>query len=275
MRASWLSLGLAVLILAPPVRADEPKKPVQVPYTLTNTKHILVRAKINGKGPYNFILDTGAPALFVATKIAKKLDVEADKKSWGTFDRFEIEGGVVLEKAKGRIEDPFQLEGMNSMGLAGVELHGVIGYNVLAKYRMEIDFTKDKMVWTPLDYEPDPPQGIGAKDAANMDAMANLVKFVAALLGKRPLPELVQRGFLGIQLADDGVSVKAVLDKSPAAVAGVKAGDRITHFLGQEVKSAGDLHQLAAKLTPGQSVELKVTRGTETTAINFKAGEGL
>ena len=30
---------------------------------MTTFQHVLVRAKINGKGPFNFILDTGAPAL--------------------------------------------------------------------------------------------------------------------------------------------------------------------------------------------------------------------
>src|SRR5438067_12653319 len=97
-------------LTAAPLSAAEP--PIMVPYRLTKTQHILVRAKINGKGPFNFILDTGAPALFVATKAAKKGGVEPDKKGWGTFDRFEIEGGVPVPKAKGRIEDPFQLEGM-------------------------------------------------------------------------------------------------------------------------------------------------------------------
>ena len=46
-------------------------------------KHILVRAKINGKGPFNFILDTGAPALFVSTKVCDKIGVKSDKKGWG------------------------------------------------------------------------------------------------------------------------------------------------------------------------------------------------
>src|SRR5262249_61489440 len=99
----------------------------------TELKHIVVRARINGKGPYHFILDTGAPALFVSTTLCKKLGVEPGKDRWGTFDRFEVEGGVVIEKAEGQIADPFQLEGMNRMGLAGVELHRVIGYNLLAR----------------------------------------------------------------------------------------------------------------------------------------------
>ena len=86
-------------------RGEEPaKKPpqsFQVPYRLTKPKHLLVRAKINGKGPFNFIVDTGAPALFVAVPVARKLGVKPDDKDWGTFDRFEIEGGVVLTKIKG------------------------------------------------------------------------------------------------------------------------------------------------------------------------------
>src|SRR6185295_12996756 len=114
-------------------RADESKadaKPVLVPYRLTATNHVLVRAKVNGKGPFNFILDTGAPALFMTAKVAEKAGVTAKKRGLSTVDRFEVEGGVVFEKAKGRVEDIFQIEGMNGMGLAGVEMHGVIGYNL-------------------------------------------------------------------------------------------------------------------------------------------------
>src|SRR5437870_240379 len=109
-----LTIGL---VLAPPVSADDGhkdrEKTFNVPYRLTATNHVMVRAKINGKGPYNFILDTGAPALFVSTTVCAKLGVRANNQGMGTFDRFEIEGGVVLEKMKGRVENPFQLEGMN------------------------------------------------------------------------------------------------------------------------------------------------------------------
>src|SRR5262249_19914249 len=121
-----LLAGFLLLAVTPGLLADDVQKPIsktyQVPYRLTNTNHVLVRVKINGKGPYNFILDTGAPALFVSTPVCTKLGIQADKRGWGTFDRFEIEGGVVLNRAKGRVEDPFQLEGMNGLGLAGAEL---------------------------------------------------------------------------------------------------------------------------------------------------------
>src|SRR5262245_19472174 len=110
MRKIGIGLCLLVLLLGGSAQSDEPAKKIEsaktgeskafeIPYRLTDVKHVLIRAKINGKGPFNFILDTGAPALFVSTAVCKKLGIEADKKGWGTFERFEIEGGVVLKKA--------------------------------------------------------------------------------------------------------------------------------------------------------------------------------
>jgi membrane-associated protease RseP (regulator of RpoE activity) len=280
----WSGTAVTALCLVPLLRADEPAKadakPVEVPYRTTIPKHIMVRAKINGKGPFNFILDTGAPALFVSTAVCKKLGVDPDKDGWGTFDKFEIEGGLVLPKAKGRIEDPFQLEGMNGMGLAGAELHGVIGYNILARYKMEIDFTKDKMVWTPIpDFDPTPPKGMGGKGGAGgMEIFGSVMKGLGALLGMKATPDVAPRGFLGIELeqkGDDTVLVKSVLEKSPAAKAGVKAGDRITKVKGRTVENIEDVERFIKKLKADESVALTVVRDQETKEIKFKTGEGL
>jgi serine protease DegQ len=287
MRFFWLCAALSLFCLAPPPRAEQPKKDeikktegktFLVPYKLTEVKHVLIRAKINGKGPFNFILDTGAPALFVSTALAKKLGVEPDDKGWGTFDKFEIEGGVSIPKAKGRIEDPFQLDGMNSLGLIGVELHGMIGYNILARYKLEFDFTKDKMGWTELDFVPVEPKGLGGKGgSADMDAMAGMVKLVTAFLGKKTPPEPIGRGFLGVEWKDDkdAVEVKAVLADSPAAKAGVKAGDRISKVKGKSVSSIEEMRKAAAELKAGDALTLTVERAGKTEEITVKAGEGL
>ena len=48
----------------------------QVPYRLTDTNHFLVRVRINGKGPFNFLVDSGAPALYVATETAGKIGLK-------------------------------------------------------------------------------------------------------------------------------------------------------------------------------------------------------
>ena len=285
MKPFWSCAALAVLCLAPWARGDEPAKAeaqsFEVPYRLTAVKHIVVRAKINGKGPFNFILDTGAPALFIAPEAAKKAGVDPDPKGWGTFDKFEIEGGVVLDKARGRIEKPFQLDGMNGLGLGGVELHGMIGYNILARYRMEIDFTKDKMVWTPLDWEPKGPMGLGGNGgaAAGLEVMGTLMKFLGALTGAKAEPDYALRGFLGVELADveDGECpvVKAVLADGPAGKAGLRVGDKLTKFQGRTVTNVEDVQRFAEKLGAGDDLKLTVQRGKENVEIRFKTGEGL
>ncbi len=284
MKKLWLAAAVVALAHAPPAPAQE--KPVlgaksfQVPYRLTVPKHIMVRAKINGKGPFNFILDTGAPALFVSTAVCKKLGIEPDRNGWGVFDRFEIEGGVVVPKAKGRIEDPFQLEGMNGLGLAGAELHGIIGYNILARYRMEIDLSRDRMTWTPLNFEPAKPAGLGDKGgsgAGGLEVMGSIMKMLGGFLGRKPAPEVTPRGFLGLELEDgeELPAVKSVLADGPAGKAGLKSGDRVSHIQGRGVLNSDDVLRLARKILPGDAVTLTVLRDKETKEIHFNAGEGL
>jgi len=289
MNPRWIGLG-SVLILAclvAPLRADEQRnvelnrvsRTFQVPYRLTDTQHVLVRAKINGKGPFNFIIDTGAPLLYVATSVGKKLGLAHDEKGWTTLDRFEIEGGVVGSKVRCRVETPFQLEGMNSMGLAGAELHGIIGYTVLAQYRLEFDFTRDKMGWTRLDFKPPPPQPVGGKAgaAAGIEAMAGLMKLASFLMGTRAKPELSPRGFLGMQVVEleGAVTIQSVLAKSPAAQAGIQPGDRVCRINDTEVVEVADARRLAAKVRAGQTLRFTVVRGLQRKEIAVKATEGL
>src|SRR5262249_43511516 len=159
---------------------------------------------------------------------------------------------------------PFQLQGMNGLGLAGAELHGIIGYMVLAKFRIELDLTQDKMAWTPLRFDPPAPMRLDGRGAPpELDALGNLMKLVGSFLGKKQEPDVTTRGFLGLDLADDskGVVVKAVLNGGPAATAGLKAGDRITEFRGRTVRDSDGVRQLAAKLSAGERVKLTVHRG--------------
>lgn len=278
--------GIVLLLPLALVRADDakpsvPAKPaaaIPVPYSLTATSHVLVRVKLNGKGPYNFILDTGAPVLFVATKVADKAGLKADKQGWAAVDHFEVEGGVMLEKAKGKVDDLFQLEGMNGLGLAGAELHGVIGYTVLARYRIEYDFTRPKLAWTPLDFNPPLPVGIGKGGAsAGLDAIGGLMKVFGALLGTKANGEVQPRGFLGVELADGDhlVTVRRVLEGGPAAQAGLKAGDRITHLGSGEIEFAGEVAKRVARHGPGARLEFRVVRDGATRTVTVELGKGL
>jgi hypothetical protein len=273
-------VALAVFAPSVPVRAEPPKdeaKPILVPYRLTAAKHVLIRARINGKGPFNFILDTGAPAVFITKKVAEKLGVKRDRGGWGEFDRFEIEGGLVVPNANGRVEDLFQLEGMNGLGLAGAEVHGVIGYNVIARYRIEFDFTKDKLAWTPLDFEPKEPMKSGARAGAGLEAVGQIMKALGTALGKKATPDVVFRGIIGLDLqdSDEVVTVRSVLPGGPAAAAGIKTGDRITKFRDRTVLNVEDVERFARKLQAGDEVRLTIERSGQTMVLTFKAAEGL
>jgi hypothetical protein len=280
----WLALAAAAALCLPAYAGEKtaPKKAerqgVAVPYKLTDSLHVMVRVKINGKGPLNFIVDTGAPIVFVSKEAAKKVGLTADKRGFAVIDRLDIEGGVVAEKTKARVETVYQLEGMNAMGLAGVELHGILGYNLLAHYKMELDFTKSKMTWTALDFEPPPLVPISGKGPAGMEALGGMLKFLSAFLGKTLPGPPNPRGFLGVELADsdgDYVLVKAVLAGGPAAKAGVKAGDHIIQFQGKSVSSLMSLQRLAARLTANQQVRLTVDRDGQKQELSFRAGGGL
>src|SRR5688572_5355518 len=115
MQPRWL---LAALLFITPIsldaqdaKKDDDKKqekkfvtkPGIVPYRLTDTHHTLVRVKINGKGPFNFVVDTGCPVFLISEPVGKKIGLE---KGWVTLDKLELEGGLEMKNLKARVETP-------------------------------------------------------------------------------------------------------------------------------------------------------------------------
>ena len=70
----------------PPGPAADPQigQSFQVPFRLTDTNHFLVRVRLNGKGPFNFLVDSGAPSLYIATETAKKVGLKPDPDEFWT-----------------------------------------------------------------------------------------------------------------------------------------------------------------------------------------------
>jgi PDZ domain/Aspartyl protease len=267
----------------------------QVPYRLTDTNHFLVRARVNRKGPFNLLVDSGAPALFIATETAKKIGIKPNQTEfWTPIDRLDLEGGACLTGIKARVEDPFQLVGMNALGLPGASIDGILGFTILARFRLEIDLTKDRMIWTRLDYEPrDPPvpkhkpgeEGGRPIGVQAMSALGPLAKGLAFLMGKQPEEEHQPRGFLGLEWSEKNeagrkqIFIVGVLDGSPAARSGIHPGDRIVRLNDRAIEGLKDAHSVLANIHAGDRVALIVDRGPGTDShaltLTLTVGEGL
>jgi serine protease DegQ len=284
MRRWLLASCLPLLFFAPLCAQEIGPKPrevltsYEIPYKLTDTKHVMVRVKLNGKGPFNFILDTGAPALIMSETVAKKCNAKLDSKNWGDF-KLDIEGGLTILDAKGLSTDMFQLKGMNAMGVAGVELHGVLGYNILAQFRIQYDFTQDKLVWTKLDFTPPKMSSIGKKSdgQGSLEFVGDLMKFIAPVLGLRPNFDLKPRGYLGVILEEktDALYIQSILPESPAEKAGLKVGDRIRVAKGKQVDTVEEMMKAINKLGEGEKLKLTIKRGEDNQDITVELGKGL
>jgi serine protease Do len=82
----------------------------------------------------------------------------------------------------------------------------------------------------------------------------------------QPLTAELARGFNVTE--GTGALVAGVQDQSPAARAGIKAGDIITQYDGQKVSKSADLPKLVAASPVGRQVPVTVVREGKTVALN-------
>jgi M6 family metalloprotease-like protein len=83
----------------------------------------------------------------------------------------------------------------------------------------------------------------------------------------RPMQVAEERGVLGLRMsaATDaaGIAISTVTTNKPAALAGLKRGDVILSVNGTELGEAVSLNDKLSEMRPGDSVTLRVRRGTE------------
>jgi serine protease Do len=97
----------------------------------------------------------------------------------------------------------------------------------------------------------------------------------------------VTRGWLGVMIqpltpelakgfkvpAGGGALVASVQDDSPAARAGIKAGDVITEYDGHKLARTADLSKLVAATTVGREVPLTIVREGKTMALQARVAQ--
>lgn len=268
----------AFLYVSPPPVAQDNEKPApaskllesyRIPYRLSDVKHVVVRIKVNGKGPFNCVVDTGAPAVYFGDEMAKQLGLTPKEAGFfHTFENIEVEGGLKLQNVKARVEEPFQLIGMNKINAPGMRYHGILGYSVLSQFQIEYDFTRHHLVWTRIDWTPPPPMALGSLSEGatrNMKAMVGLSLFATNLMPKKADPKLVGRGQFGCELKEEAehVVITRVLEKSAAATAGLNVNDKIVSLNNKEVTSLKDLQKIISSIEPEKEIEFTVLRGQD------------
>ena len=272
-------LGACLLAAAAPSRADGPKdvkdvKPITVPFELLKSRHMAVQVKINGKGPYRVVFDTGAPINLLNNRVAKESGVlPKDFKRppfalFGSAGQFKIEtlelGGVKAQNLQTAVMDhPLVKVMAKELG----PLEGIVGFSFFARYRMTIDYQAKELTFVPTGY--DPP-----------DMMAKVMALLLAPPAKKKqvLAPAAQWGLRVTKGAGDeeaGVTVAEVLPDGPAAAAGLKAGDRLLTLDGRWTDSVADCFAAAGHVRPGTAVRVRVRRGGEEKELTVTPQRGM
>jgi hypothetical protein len=268
-------LFIFVLAIACPARAEAPK-PVVVPFEVMRSKHIAVSVKINGKGPYRLIFDTGAPVSIVNSKSARDSGM-VDKNSaapWFTLfnslgavkiKSFEL-GAVKLDNLDAAVIDHPTVDLIaNSLGPIG----GVVGFPFFARYRVTLDYQARQMTLVPSGYA-----------APNTEEVAEAIFETLTQTNSKPkvLAPAAQWGFVPRKDKEDeepGIVVKEVMPASAAERAGLKAGDRLLTLDGRWTDSAADAYQAARYVKPGEAAKAVIKRGKRTLTLTITPRTGL
>jgi hypothetical protein len=262
MKHLTLVTGL-LLAIAPPARAAGPSTgAVTVPFELLKTKHMVVRIKVNGKGPYRVIFDTGAPVMLLNNKIAKESGVLPKNfkptgfQLFGTAGQFPIKtlelGDLKAEDVPAVVMDhPALEEAAKVLG----PLDGIVGFPFFARYAMTLDYQARQLTFVPSGFKPP-------------DTVQSLLALMLAGGGqpaaKTVLAPAAQWGFVVHKDAGDGdagVSVKAVLPGGAAAAAGLQAGDRLLTLDDRWTDSVADCYAAAGHVKPGTAAKVVIQRG--------------
>ena len=271
------ALALAAGLAPAPALPDAPPAakaagPVTIPFELVASNHMVVEAKINGKGPFRLIFDSGAPVSLLGNKAAEESGAVAKDapKSFlmglrgeGMIKSLEV-GGLEAKDVPVIVADHPTLKAIGTY--LRRPLDGLIGFTFFARYRTTIDYQTKVMTLEPVDY-------------AIRDFMKELPERLAGpKVAKKRV--LAPTGLYGLTLGDAvddglGVAIKEVRPGSPAEKAGLKPGDVLTTLDGRWTSNATDAYRAAQGAAPNAEVEAVVRREGQELKLPVRPVEGI
>jgi membrane-associated protease RseP (regulator of RpoE activity) len=249
-------------------------KTVEVPFTFIETGHFLVKVKVNDKGPFNLIFDTGAPTSIVDNALAGKVGLSDGKRGFlfgatgtpKTIDRLEL-GSLQAKKVMTMVIDHPTVSAFSNyyQSKHGEPIHGILGFPFFAKYATTVNYQTRMLKFVPVNYEPE-------------DIMQVMMRTMMNRQNK-PKPKVLSPGaFVGVTFDESasgpGVLLKEVSAGSPAALAGLRAGDRLLTLDGRWTDTVKDAFAAGTHLKPGQAVPLTYQRGDQETSATLTPRAG-
>lgn len=272
MRNGLLAL-LAVIGVTAALAAEVPAaKPVQVPFELLRSGHMAVQVKVNGKGPYLLLFDTGAPISLLTTRVAREAgllqgDGAATLPLFGAVGEAKIKtlqvGGQTAEDVSAVVMDHPTVQMLSSK--LGRRIEGLVGFPFFARFRMTLDYQKRTMTLVPSGFKPP-------------DVMQAMTNAILSGPSRRTLAPAAQWGLLaGKEAGDDadGVDVRSVVPGSAAAKAGLKRGDRLLVLDGRWTDSLADLFEAAAFVLPDETVTVRIKRDGKVLELTVTPAKGM
>ncbi len=142
---------------------DGGKPSVSMPFRLLNN-HIYVQGRVNGKGPYNFIVDTGGNTL-LSPRIAAEagLETQGSAASSGTGEKTQTSGFALardIDVGGVRMNDQLaMITPVYDVSIEGIPVDGMIGFEVFRRFAVRIDYGRH--VLTVTDFAHFDPRGAG------------------------------------------------------------------------------------------------------------------
>src|SRR5262249_17820706 len=144
------------------IRLDDPKRTesfatgvkTEVPIRLANSAKplILVDVRANGRGPFQFAIDTGTSTSAVTPELAEALGLTTSEispitagggriqASAATLQSLQL-GGAKIDNAAVGVADFFTI--LNAV--VGAKLEGIVGYNFLRNYKVVVDYPRERL----------------------------------------------------------------------------------------------------------------------------------
>jgi hypothetical protein len=254
-------------------KPDKAKTKAVVPFKMLPSNHMLVEARINGKGPYHLIFDLGAPVTLLSNRASEATGVVKASaprsflfgmRGEAEVDKLQV-GDLTTAKLPVIVLDHPVLKALEDM--TGRKLDGLMGFTFFARYKTTIDYHAHEMTFEPIEFR-----------------VRDLIKELPdRLMGPKVTRKrvLAPLGLWGLRVGEPtggldlpGVPIVEVHGGSAAARAGLKPGDVLITLDGRWTTSVADVFHAAADIEPGREAVVVIHRDGKEQTVTLRPTDG-